>query len=696
MSCCMRLYRHGKKSAIYAYFIIFLYIYKYISNQLHIDRSDLCPANSWGFGESHGYMHFHKLELQLSNAPGFRLGNLLPFADFCLTIFMCSTVLDDDVVEKWNRALATVLCTFCRPHLPKVLRPPQFFKFMSSPTWWWCGWHMNSGSRYSLGHLLPTSSSKSAPNVTVFYDFYMKSSSRYSDVHLLSTTLPDRAPQLRKLRPFGDHGSHLIYPKKCRASRPRMFSSLNSCVPDLSHSSTNTYMMMWWPWWLKWWNRALATVSCAFFQSHLPEVLPQEQFFTILIWNRALATVSCTFSRPHLPKAFWTQQFFKIFKLKSSSRSVVCTFCRPHLAEVIRAPQFFTINLFKSFQSCIHAFPTCYTSQLRHDELAWWCGWHHGDITMMRLTYDTGLSLQSRAPFPDLIFQKCSDRDHFFTTFIWNRALATVLCTFSRSHLPKVLRARQFFSHIQWKPRSRYTLVHILPTSSSRSAPSPTVFFTIFMWNRALTTVLCAFCRPHLPKALRTRQFFTMFMRNRDRNSPVHFSLTTFPDQAAQPRKQRPFSDHGSRWTKYQASRPRMFSSLNSRVPHLSHFRTAYMMMWLTYEIGLWLQSRAPFSDLMFQKCSERDSFFYDFYVKSSSRYRLVHLFLALISQKCSKSEPINWKSSSRYSRVHILSTSSGSARQFFTIFYAKSSSRYSPVRILSCSGPDSLLRSLC
>ena len=105
----------------------------------------------------------------------------------------------------------------------------------------------NSGSRYSLRHLLPTSSSKSAPNVTVFYDFYMKSSSRYSDVHLLSTTLPDRAPQLRKLRPFGDHGSHLIYPKKCRASRPRMFSSLNSCVPDLSHSSTNTYMMMWWP-----------------------------------------------------------------------------------------------------------------------------------------------------------------------------------------------------------------------------------------------------------------------------------------------------------------------------------------------------------------------------------------------------------------------------------------------------------------
>ena len=28
----------------------------------------------------------------------------------------------------WNRTLATVLCTFCRPHLPKVLRHHQFFK----------------------------------------------------------------------------------------------------------------------------------------------------------------------------------------------------------------------------------------------------------------------------------------------------------------------------------------------------------------------------------------------------------------------------------------------------------------------------------------------------------------------------------------------------------------------------------------
>ena len=283
-------------------------------------------------------MHFHKLELQLSNAPGFRLGNLLPFADFCLNDFMCSTALDDDVVEKWNRAPATVLRTFCRPHRPKVLRPPQFFKFMSSPTWWWCGWHMNSGSRYSLGHLLPTSSSKSAPTVTVFFTIFMwnralatvrctfcrphlpkaprtrqifndrymklKPSSRYSPAHFLSTTLPDRAPQLRKLRPFGNHGSHLIYPKRCRASRPRIHAFPISHTPQL--------ILTWW---------------CGGHDD-------------------------------------WSDE--------------------TELSLQSRAP---FSNLI--FQKCSHR------------------------NSFLRFLYEIELSLQSRAPFPDLIFQKCSEPSIF-------------------------------------------------------------------------------------------------------------------------------------------------------------------------------------------------------------------------------------------------------------------------------------------
>ena len=166
--------------------------------------------------------------------------------------------------------------------------------------WWWCGWHMKWSSRYSLVHLLPTSSSKSAPSLTIFYDFYVKPSSRYS---ILSTS-PDsflrflceielavqcRAPfadltfqkctetpsflrflceselslqscctfcqQLSPIEPCTAETETLLgrprpplYPKKHRVSRPRVFSSLNSRVPDL----LLYLMMMWLPWWCGW------------------------------------------------------------------------------------------------------------------------------------------------------------------------------------------------------------------------------------------------------------------------------------------------------------------------------------------------------------------------------------------------------------------------------------------------------------
>ena len=107
-------------------------------------------------------MHFQKLELQLSNALGFRLGDLLPVEALVFyNLFLCSTILDDDVVDIWNRALATVSsCTFCRPHLPKLRRDRLFFNIFK--------WKLSSC--YSLVHLLPTSSSKSAPAPKVFYD----------------------------------------------------------------------------------------------------------------------------------------------------------------------------------------------------------------------------------------------------------------------------------------------------------------------------------------------------------------------------------------------------------------------------------------------------------------------------------------------------------------------------------------------
>ena len=84
-----------------------------------------------------------------------------------------STILDEDAVDRWHEALAEVARTLCRPHcrphLQKVVRPRQFFW---ATTWWRCGGQMTWRSCYSSAHTLsislPTSSSKSGPNLSFF------------------------------------------------------------------------------------------------------------------------------------------------------------------------------------------------------------------------------------------------------------------------------------------------------------------------------------------------------------------------------------------------------------------------------------------------------------------------------------------------------------------------------------------------
>ena len=115
-------------------------------------------------------------DFYVRSSSGYRLVHFLPasssrkelLARHFLTIFM------------WDRALPTVSCPFCRPHLPKVLLARQFFYRPSSP--------------YSLVHFLPTSSSKSAPSPTIFYDSFVRSSSPYSLVHFLPTSSSKSAP----------------------------------------------------------------------------------------------------------------------------------------------------------------------------------------------------------------------------------------------------------------------------------------------------------------------------------------------------------------------------------------------------------------------------------------------------------------------------------------------------------------------
>ena len=100
-------------------------------------------------------------------------------------------------------------------------------------------------------------------------------------------------------------------------------------------------------------------------------------------------------------------------------------------------------------------------------------------------------------------------------------------------------------------------------------------FERFFMWNRALATVYCTFYRPHLPKVLRTCKLLTFNCKPSSRHSPVHFLSATFADRAPNPRKQRPyFGDPRSHMTrqKHRVSRPRMFSPVKSHASELLHF----------------------------------------------------------------------------------------------------------------------------
>ena len=126
--------------------------------------------------------------------------------------------------------------------------------------------------------------------------------------------------------------------------------------------------------------------------------------------------------------------------------------------------------------------------------------------------------------FPTFISQKRSEPNSVLTFSSGNRALAAVSCTFCRPHRPKVLRARHFFfNDVYVKPSSCYSPACILSTSSSKSAPRPSVSNDL-LWNRALATVtvLCTFCRPLVPIEPRNRG---------NRDPPSATTAATLPEK---------------------------------------------------------------------------------------------------------------------------------------------------------------------
>ena len=107
------------------------------------------------------------------------------------------------------------------------------------------------------------------------------------------------------------------------------------------------------------------------------------------------------------------------------------------------------------------------------------------------------------------------------------------------------------------KSSSHYSLVHRLPASSSKSAPTLTVFFTFSSANRPLATDLCTFCR----------QLLQIEAGNRGNRDPI----------LRRPRK--------PLYTKKQGFAPgNLFKPefTRSRLVALPNYLMMMMMMWLT------------------------------------------------------------------------------------------------------------------
>ena len=117
----------------------------------------------------------------------------------------------------WCWALATLRCTFCQPHHPKVLWTWQCWRFSTANRACQPDLLQEWSSRYSLVRILPTSSSKNAPNMTMFqyFDFEVQRGLTHNPVRFLSTAFPDLGPQPRKRRSyFGDPRSHTTRRKR--------------------------------------------------------------------------------------------------------------------------------------------------------------------------------------------------------------------------------------------------------------------------------------------------------------------------------------------------------------------------------------------------------------------------------------------------------------------------------------------------
>ena len=110
---------------------------------------------------------------------------------------------------------------------------------------------------------------------------------------------------------------------------------------------------------------------------------------------------------------------------------------------------------------------------------------------------------QRRAFFWHQTSKKWSVPVSFSTFWLKNVLRATVACNFAGSQLPKLVLHWGVLSILAYKCASRHSGVHFLDIWTSKSAPTPSVFFAFSLPNVLFATAACNFWTLELQKWLR-------------------------------------------------------------------------------------------------------------------------------------------------------------------------------------------------
>ena len=210
------------------------------------------------------------------------------------------------------------------------------------------------------------------------------------------------------------------------------------------------------------------------------------KFFAVSLRDRALATISCVCCQFHCPPG--------------SDPLIFCNFSMQSKC--------FEMHPSLSLQSGAHfadlIFQKCFDP-----------------LSFLRFLCEIELSLQSRVHFSGLIFQKYSEHFSFYRFLCANRALVTVLYTFCRPHLPKVLRVATELS------LQSCALLF-------QKCSAPVSLWTFWSGNRALATVLCIFVGNFPRSTPPTQETATLLRRSR---KPLYPTKTCFAPESVSTRE---------------------------------------------------------------------------------------------------------------------------------------------------------------